>query len=245
MTKARKIYGVLVAKNEANRYLEACLAHMMPIFDQVFVFDDLSIDGTPDIARSMGCEVAVRSELQPSFVDHEGRFRQSAWVTMYGRLKPKIGDWAFAFDADEFLVGENVGKVLRDKIDLALHDGHDGLTIQIPEVFGYSVDGEPMVRTDGFWKEITGVRAAPIRPGMRFRNKAMGCGSVPDYATNPLAVEELHLLHYGYAEYQDRCAKYDFYSSLTDSGHNPEHINSILTQPMLRVWEESFPKIGV
>src|SRR5688572_10892280 len=98
----RRLYGLVVTRNEAGRYLNACLEHMIPFFDAVFVFDDRSIDATVRIAESLGCEVAVRSEVQQSFLEHEGRFRQSAWLTMMNRLRPNIGDWVFSFDADEF-----------------------------------------------------------------------------------------------------------------------------------------------
>lgn len=244
-----RIYGLIVAKNEASRYLSDCLAHMVPLFDAVHLFDDQSDDGTPDIARSLGCTVQIRADGQPSFLEHEGQFRSAAWESMQTFLKPRTGEWVFSFDADEFLVSQK-GEA-RQRMEAAIIEAHiagcDSVRIPIAEIFDISSNGLPRRRVDGFWSRIDGLRMGRIQGrSSEFRDKAMGCGSLPCYAYNPYrSKDDLYLLHYGYAMYEDRCSKYDRYINLKNHGHNESHIQSIIREPMLENWNGPIPSLGV
>lgn len=203
----------LVVRNEADRYLSDCLSALTPLVDHIHVFDDRSSDTTPFIADSLGAEVHVRPLDCPSFLDHEGQFRQAAWESM-GTLPDDA--WVVCVDADEFLtsdprpVATGVNKVLR-----------------VREVFDEQ-DGQPMVRIDGFWDRVTAARLAEWTADSEFPDRAMACGSLPisiasgDFET----VDHPQILHYGYAKSTDRQLKYQRYNGRHE--HNERHVRSIL-----------------
>ncbi len=45
------LYGLMVARNEEDRYLEECLKRLSNQLDKIIFTDDCSTDGTQDIAR--------------------------------------------------------------------------------------------------------------------------------------------------------------------------------------------------
>lgn len=240
---SERIIGSLVVRDEADRYLERCLRHNMQFCDLTVVFDDRSTDDSVEIAYGLGCEVGVRDEDTPSFLEHEGRFRQAAWDFLSEHAKD--GDWVFSFDADEFLVSADHGSVphrLRKAVQRASHLGLGGIRLEIPEVFALTNSGVPMVRKDGFWRSIHGVRVFQWQPGGRFLDRPMASGSAPLYVEADGISREtfgLSLLHYGYLEFEDRLEKYDRYSRR--EGHSSRHIESIMTEPKLEPWSGSHP----
>jgi glycosyltransferase involved in cell wall biosynthesis len=82
------IYGLMVARNEQDRYLEECLARLSNQVDKIIFTDDCSTDGTPDIARKYA---EVYSTSENLFIKHEGQLRSEAWANLSKHAKP--GDW--------------------------------------------------------------------------------------------------------------------------------------------------------
>jgi hypothetical protein len=209
----------LVARNEADRYLTDCLSALAPLVDHIHLFDDKSTDATPFIARDLGAEVYTRPDGCPSFLDHEGLFRQAAWESM-GTLPE--GSWVVCLDADEFLTA-----------DPRPHAWGSPKRLKVREVFDIR-DGEPMVRIDGFWDRIEAARLAPWTPHSAFPDRAMGCGSLPlAVSQGPFeTLSEPQILHYGYVRPEDREDKLRRYRSRP--GHNPKHVASITKAGRLR-----------
>ena len=243
-----KVIGSLVIKNEADRYLRACLEHMRPCLDELFVWDDQSTDDSVEIAREYTDHVYVRPEDQPSFLDHEGYFRFNAWKQLESSLNPTERDWILSFDADEFLVnvlGETPRKGLTMATDYAAGNGCVGVILRFPEVFDIQ-DGIPQIRVDGLWDTIRGPRLFAYRKAASWSNKPMGCGSEPTYvARGRLSRTDfgLVMLHYGYANPEEHQAKYERYSSLNQHGHNNAHVESIIGKKKLIPWQGPVPKI--
>lgn len=240
-----RIVGSIVIRNEADRYLEPCLDYMTSFLDAVFVWDDQSTDQSVEIAVGYpNTQVVVRPDEVPSFLEHEGQFRYAAWKAMEQDLV-KPDDWVMSFDADEFLVVDT-GKpraALERAVKHAESRAAVGVVLPVPEVFSYEM-GMAQVRVDGQWAQVRGPRLFKYLPEGDWNNKPMGCGSEPTYvAKGPLSSnnEGLHLLHFGYAIWEDRAAKYDRYSSLANHGHANAHIESIITSPQLRKWEGQLP----
>lgn len=244
-----RIFSLTVTRNEEHRYLAAMLSQLAPVVDGRFVFDDCSTDRTADIALAAGCTVIRREENSPtpSFLEHEGRFRQAAWDEFEFWMEPQPEDWVLAIDSDEFLASHNWD--MRDCLQRNIRAAGDrgSIALRIPEVFGVDDDGCPLIRTDGFWDTISARRLFRYQPGGRFRDKAMGCGSEPTYvaAIPSAAPVDLTLLHYGYAAEADQQAKHERYTSLSDNGHDGSHVASIVGRKTLERWDGPWRPVEV
>jgi hypothetical protein len=242
------IFGSLVIKNEADRYLEACLRHMRPFLDDLFVWDDQSDDASVEIASEYG-RVVVRPDDVPAWIEHEGNYRFAAWQEFERTISPEEGDWVLSFDADEFLVCveddfSDVRQKLVEATAYADHHGKVGVVLPFPEIFGTKHRDTLMVRTDGLWDTIRGPRLFRYQPNGVWSNKAMGCGSEPTYVSRGTVSTqnlELTMLHLGYADPGDHAERHARYSELFDHGHNNKHIQSIITTPTLVPWDGPTP----
>lgn len=240
-----RVLGQMVVRNEADRYLDCSLSWHLPILDGLHVYDDRSTDDSVDLATSHGAVVTTRDPDVPSFVQHEGQFRQAAWRAFEAAMMPEAGDWVLAIDADEFLVSRaHEADSLWSAVNEALQNGWVARMVRIPEVFAVSNEhGEltqPQVRMDGYWGGIQGTRLFSYQPHGQFSNKPMGSGSEPTYVAGngPWGppTDDLFLLHYGYAFTADQQAKYARYSQLVH-GHSNAHVESIITEPTLVRWD--------
>lgn len=244
-----KIFGSMVMKNEADRYLSSVINHMNPFLDELFIFDDHSTDNSRLIASKYNTVICCRPPDCPSFVEHEGQFRHAAWMTMEAVLAPDTGDWILSFDADEFLVGRendfsDVRSTLDKIIEHAKNAGDVGIILPFPEIFDI-VDGIPMMRVDGLWNTIRGPRLFEYHTEGLWSDKSMGCGSEPTYvaqgSTSPHNLG-LTMLHFGYANPEGHQEKYERYSELLDHGHNNKHVRSIIQPPTLEPWDGPIPR---
>ncbi len=249
-----RLLAYMVTKDESDRYLQACLAWATQFTDAISVYDDCSDDETPEMAAAYGAYVQVRPEGAPSFLEHEGAFRQRAWRWFEESLQPEPGDMILALDADELLVADDG---VRDTVESAFARadaaGSLAVMVPVPEVFDaeHMDDTEPYtrprVRTDGFWGKIAGTRLFRYQPGGTFRNKSMGSGAEPTYVVESAgrAPREpgLSLLHLGYMDWRDRAAKHKRYTELLDHGHSNAHVQSIITPPTLEPWTGPWPEV--
>lgn len=229
-----RLHAVLVARNEANRYLEAVLSHLY--IGSIHLYDDCSEDQTAEMAKFHGALVTRRGTDVPSFLEHEGAFRQAAWEAFEHKMQPKDGDWVLALDCDEFLVAPGNRPLAVSRAIAAAHE-MEGVVLPIPEVFGVDED-DLLVRVDGFWEGLSSPRLFRYRPDGKFLDRAMGCGSVPTYVTSGRLSHNnfgLAIAHVGYLDLKDRVEKHQRYSSM-EHGHNPVHIDSILRVAVLKKW---------
>src|SRR5437870_2885992 len=140
-----RLIGHMIARNEAGRYLEACIEHLMTFCDVVHVMDDRSTDNTVKLARALGCQVTKRPTTVPTWDDHEGAARQSAFRFMEEVVRPKNGDFVLCQDADEALVAENgaVAEAVAMAIETAEEKKAIAIQLKIPEIWGFTDDGRP------------------------------------------------------------------------------------------------------
>lgn len=235
-----RCFALVVTRNESDRYLQSCLAWHVPLFDGVMVYDDQSTDSTFEIVAKSGSSLTVRPDPVPTFMEHEGRFRQDSLEALEILYELEPGDWVFVVDTDEFVVATQ--EQLQRTIDLASRAGAKSVRIKRPEL--WQLD-PPMERVDGYWGSIQCTRLFRWEPGGKIRDLPMGCGNEPTYINQAKVYEQsaIHLLHVGYVEPDDRQEKYDRYSSLKDNGHNDKHIKSILAVPDLKPWSGDLPEI--
>lgn len=243
------VYGLVVGRNETTRYLQSCLKWNVPIFDRVLYYDDQSQDESVAIAQEAGCEVIVRSKWVPTFMEHEGAFRQHSLDSLDDLFHPVHGeDWVFVFDTDEFLVSSwehgDTRSLVNMVIDTAQETNAGSVRIARPEFWEVNARSA-FRRTDGFWGGMTCVRLFRWYGPGQLRNKAMGCGTEPNYVfTRAIFTGSypLHLLHYGYVDNQDLKDKYERYSTI-EHGHNDGHIQSIVQKPRLEPWHGAIPNV--
>lgn len=220
------IHGLMVIKNEEDRYLEACLKWNRQHFDTLSVVDDSSTDRSAEIAERYADHV-VTGLRGLKFLDNEGRFRESAWEWwVYSALSPSREDWFVSVDADEFITGD-----LREAIE-----DHPGTSasFRVREVWG--VD-PVVVRVDGYWNRGVSPRCLKgerLLDGFKFLHKTLGSGSLPHGFAGSSPLHGSELLHFGYAKPRDRQVKYDRYRG--DRNHGPHHIESIKRNPQVTEW---------
>jgi glycosyltransferase involved in cell wall biosynthesis len=231
-----RIIGHMVTRNERNRYLADTLNYLHLLVDDVVAYDDQSDDGTLEYLRSTNISCVRRPDDIPPFAHNESRFREAAWRYMERAVHPEEGDWILCIDADEALVpiGTYTGWV-QGQIDHALAHASRAVRFKVEEIFGYDEDGWPLVRKDGYWAQIHACRLVEWRHGGYFELCHEGGGSVPNAWTRPsVDSADMAILHYGYARADDRETKHERYSM--SSGHNPQHVASILQPGRLQRW---------
>lgn len=235
-----RIIGHMVTHNEANRYLKTCLAWLNEFADVIVVYDDRSVDSTVKICEDAGARVRVRPSNFPAFLTHEGQFRAAAWQAIKV-VRPTRDDWILCIDADEFLVSTNEERPRHHLERLAdTADNMDGYRLNFHEVFAVDQDGVPQIRKDGYWSNVTGVRFCRWIDGP-FPDRRCGCGSVPAAVQHVCDAVGIDILHYGYANLEDRHNKYRRYTE--HPGHNPVHVRSIMAQSRLVPFEFDHPDV--
>lgn len=225
-----RIHALTVGKNEADRYLTPMLRNLIGVFDTHFFFDDRSTDNTVMIAKSFCSDVIVRTPDQPSFVENEGAFRDTAWTLFRQEVRPEVGDFVFVIDCDEFLVTDG----LRAMVATAVEDVAIGMKtkvatdIRIHEIFDYA-DGIPLERTDVLWGTIHGPRFFRYRTDGGYLSGDFGVPAVPQYVMtfDWAQTEQIALAHFGHCKEEDRMAKYNRYTG--HNGHSNIHVESILS----------------
>lgn len=255
------VYALMVTHNAADRYLECALTHLKPHVEGILVFDDGSNDDTVNIARRFTPWVVSRPDHVPSFLEHEGRFREAAWAQLECSAYPEPGDWVLSVDSDEVLICHepHLPKMpyrLRGLTGWAESCGADAVELTIPEAFAL----DPLrIRVDAMWENIHTARLFAWRPDARWafrdaedrlreqgtlppvgdpaRPGAMACPAGPAGDQPPVFAPfgSVQLIHLGYADAAGRSERYERYR--TRRGHNPVHVESILSEPTLREWQ--------
>ena len=237
-----RVIGHMVVRNEIDRRLMNSVSWLMAEADQLVVYDDRSDDATFEWlvgmqATGIPLTVGQRAAHDPSFLDDESAFREAAWRFMEATAKPTEDDWILCLDADERLVERRVAPgpafVRHWLLDDDACKRGGAVTFHVAEIFDV-VDVRVLdVRIDGFWGQIEACRYVRWRPNGHFAPRHQGGGSIPaGWADTAVTVEDPVILHYGYCDERDRQAKYERYRNTT--GHNPVHIESILTSPILQ-----------
>lgn len=243
-----RIFGLMPIKDEAHRYLYSAVANSLEYLDDLLVYDDASTDYSVDVALNAGATVVERPAGAPSFLEHEGRFRQVAYDAMEEAFRPELGDWILAIDADESLVSTHpsegdVRKQVEHNIIAGSFQGVQALLLEIPEFFGVDADGTPLRRVDGEWGRIAGTRLFAWQPGGVYADRPMACGAEPTYVPKARRVAgvNLALTHWGYVSDADKKVKYQRYSAHT--GHSNKHVESIPAAPTLVRWSYRYPEM--
>jgi hypothetical protein len=218
-----KLVASAIVRNEANRYLDVWLKHLLTFCEEVRLLDDGSTDSTREIALRYP-EVQVMKNPGPTFFEYESEARNTllAWTM---RAEP---DYVLAIDADEF-----VGDTQRLRAMLLMQPA-EVYTLTMREV--WKVDGDQIgLRVDGLW----GDRYCPLLwrapralRGQRWKipRRKLACGR------EPLAVRRagarrtgIGVYHFGWTREHERRVRAQRYFD-HDGGrfHADRHLQSIL-----------------
>lgn len=98
-----RLFTAILARNEADRHLKRVLGRCNQFSDRILVLDDRSTDQTLAIARSMGCVVRTRTDLE--MWGNESPARKELWDFALEHAT-EWDDWVLICDADMELVGD-------------------------------------------------------------------------------------------------------------------------------------------
>lgn len=217
-----KLVASLIVKDEANRYLEPCVQHLLEFCDEVRAYDDGSTDGSDELMDSLGVKVA--RDPESTFFQHEGNARnRSLQWTLEGQPSHVL-----AIDADEFV---SDGAAVRR----ACEGAGAVWSLEMLEVWR-AFDECLCVREDGGWRShpVPVLWQVPDRPSSLWRiaDRALACGRVPvpvDRLAHAAVTTDASLLHFGWANQAERVARHHRYA-VADGGrfHRSTHLDSIL-----------------
>jgi glycosyltransferase involved in cell wall biosynthesis len=217
------IVASAVVHNEAGRYLDLWLDHLLSFCDEVRILDDGSTDATPELlARE---RVVVHRQPERTFFVHEAQTRNR----LLRHTARSECEYVLSIDADEFVADPA-------KVVAAAEGGHAAYWLAMREVW-WAAPKRLGLRTDGLW----GPRPCPVlwrKPpahqmhGQRWQvlNRRLACGREPLAVRRAQAMPTgTDLLHFGWTRTSERQARAERYFT-HDRGryHADRHLQSIL-----------------
>lgn len=202
------IIGFMRVKNEA-RWIRESVESLLPLADRVYILDDHSTDGTPEICEALPRVTVIRSTFHG--ID-EARDKTFLVGYVWDRLtaEERADSWGFFLDGDELLERGGAKKV---RASLA-----SGAAQSYRFRFIYFWNSRDQIRTDGVYNHMWRQSAWKLGPNQRFMQTRFGgnfhCGSVPEPFVRRAAQCPARILHLGYMLKEDRLRKFAWYSKI-------------------------------
>ena len=225
------VFGLLRVRNE-TRWILGCIQRILPVCERVFVFDDGSEDGTPDVCESLGDRVTV---IRSPFRDRgegldEKRDKEVLLQRVMGcvsdvhlRGNPRSPFWALALDADEWL-DPSAHDVIRKTLPDTPHHA-----FSVPIRFLWDSDlslidkpNHRRVRVDGVYRRFADIGRPSLfrlfNAAFRYQATPWGgnfhCSSIPQELLHAAAHIPIQApcFHTGYNDKADRIRKWEFYN---------------------------------
>jgi glycosyltransferase involved in cell wall biosynthesis len=239
-----KLVASAIVRNEANRYLEPWLDHLLTFCDEVRLLDDNSSDATPEIAAGYP-KVRTRQNTDSAFFVHEADAR-NALLRWTAEAQP---DYVLSIDADEF-IGDTAA------LQAAMRFGERAepvYSLTMREVWKIN-DEQIGLRVDGQWgdRRCPLLWRAPARlQGNRWRipRRKLACGREPQAVRGQRGFDTgIGIYHFGWTRASERERRAERYFE-HDGGrfHAAAHLQSILwpdEQVLLNwvPWPHSIPE---
>ena len=217
------ITTAILARNEVGNDLREVLTDAQRYSDEILLLDDGSTDGTPGLARQLGCQVKTRKSPKGMW-GNETPARKELWD--WGSKVAKDG-WLLIQDADMLLVGDP-RPLTRSTVCNAwawvLYDCWSSTTY----------------REDGYWQGHRVPRPWMVCPSRvpegwmpQWPDKGIHCGHIPpNFPMLACAVEPnvLSWKHLAYSTDERRVAKWRQYLAKADqlTPFERQHAESIL-----------------
>jgi glycosyltransferase involved in cell wall biosynthesis len=214
----------IVARNEADRYLDRVVRHHRQ-FGRVLVLDDHSTDDTAGVAERAGATVRRRVSGQPMW-GHEAPVRQELWDWAASEAE---SDWVLICDADQLLMGDPRPLCTSWQVNTWCFKLYD------------CWDDEATHRADGYWRGFEYPRAWLFKPSAQpddwtaeWGTRGIHVGHCPSnwVMVAGVAPDDIYWLHLGYLDADDRRAKYRQYRATWDhlSAFERAHAQSIVEE---------------
>lgn len=226
-----RVEAYIVAWNEEDT-IHLTIRHYQKICNRIILFDNHSTDGTPIIARAMGCEVrqfGIKGLL--SDADYI-QVKNNAW-------KGSTADWVIVVDADEIL-------------DTTRHQLSLSLGVTIFHTYGWNVFSYDMPKSD--WLDLTRGVHDPNYSKLCIFNPAklkeigyiFGCHQARPQGSVVFSNEVIPLFHYRNAGGPNRLIERHALYRSRMSDHNKRWGLGVHytydDERRKREWEESFAK---
>lgn len=232
------IFGMMRIRNE-SRWIRDSLGSILPLCERVFVLDDGSSDGTPEICEKLSMQVTViRSPFREPVDMGIDETRDKSFLLqrvmdcvsdIHLRGNPRSPFWCIGIDGDEILE-RSAYDPIRETI---MHTPHHAFKLPIwylwdSDMSIWSVKGKRRVRVDGVYGKFA--RPSLFRlfnRSFQFQKTPWGgnfhCSSIPQELLHcsQQIIEGAPLLHLGYQYKEDRIRKWEWYNSV-DGGNEVE-----------------------
>lgn len=202
-------------KNEA-RWIGRVIAAQLPLVSRMFILDDHSTDGTPEICEGFENVTVIRSPFEGL---DETRDKDFLMQRLYDAIPEpdqyfSLGNaespyWAVCLDGDEELLPAGIEQMRRAAESNAAHS----YSVRIL----YAWNSAEQIRVDGVYRKF--VRPSMFRlmnQGFRFKTTPWGgnlhCSSIPQELIGGSRASDAAVLHYGYIDADLRRRKYEFYN---------------------------------
>lgn len=217
--------GALRIRNECA-WIAEVLESLLPLCQRVVVFDDHSIDGTPDICRKYPQVDVYDSEFQGLDESRDKTF-------LLKKVIATKADYVVHIDGDEVL--ERTGpRRLRSAV--AVHPEASVFRLKV----AYLWDSPRQIRIDGLYANFTRPSMFRLRgervDRLHFATTAAGgnlhCSNFPvGLKGHWVDLPQIRLKHYGYMEEQKRRAKYEYYNMVDPHNENEDCYRHIIETP--------------
>jgi len=223
--------GIVLARNEADRYLAATLASMQRACDEILLLDDGSTDDTAEVARSFGASVRHRDASAPMW-GQEATARAELWA--WGAEVARDG-WLYISDADHDLVAPP-----DDWRTLLKSWSVTAWAMRLYDCW----DSPQQHRVDGQWAAYQVARPWLFRPGAcpepQWNGRGLHSGHAPGNFPYILGVapERVWIRHLGWMARADRETKVARYTDASAHLAPAElaHLHSVLDEPHSSVY---------
>ncbi|WP_245576722.1 glycosyltransferase family 2 protein [Eisenibacter elegans] len=218
-----QISAVIITFNEA-RHIEACIASLLPVADEILVLDSFSTDNTPALAKAMGATVVQRA--------WEGYSASKNYANQLA-----THDYVLSLDADERLSEALQAEILALKPQLANYDAY-----RMRRLNNYC----------GHWIRY-GNWYPEIKLRLWHKQKGAWQGLVHEAVVMASPAKSLllkqHLLHYNYATITEHLSQINKFTDLSaqdyhQRGKKKYVLFFILFSPLLAFWKSFLVKRG-
>jgi len=206
-----KIIGLMLVRNEEERWLKDVLIRMKLLCDKVIILDDDSTDNTAQICRNFNCEVYT-SEKSLWGVNE---LIQRQKLFQLGISYANNNDWLICLDADEVLVIQHISYLKH--VMKSVSNGINGLAFRL-----YDMWNEKQYRADNLWTAHNRYWTMAIRYRENFNyewiQRPLHCGRFPMNSSPQTMPTFIPIKHMGWSREEDRIKKYNRYIEVDPQG---------------------------